>query len=618
MCGIAGEYNSLSNAIEMDSLRRMTDAIDHRGPDGEGQWLSADKKVGLGHRRLSIIDLSNLAKQPMQYADERYTITFNGEIYNYIELREGLKKDKYQFKSGSDTEVLLALFDRKREKCLEDLDGMFAFAIWDEKEKILFCARDRFGEKPFFYHYKQGKKFSFASEMKALWAAGVKKEINPVMMLNFLSNKYVLSNPRNKQETFYEGISKLEPAHYLILDSNLNLVKKRYWDIHLDRHDTKIKEEQAISRFKELLTEAVKLRLRSDVPVGSSLSGGLDSSTIVCLIDRINVNKKIKQKTFSARFKDFAKDEGRFMEMVIQKTRVESHFSWPDEDMFVNDFDKILYHQEEPFGGASIMAQWSVMKLAKENEVTVLLDGQGADEILAGYHYYFSTYINELYNNKSPLYQKELAEYKNLHNPSYTHFTESSSGKPSGPMALIKNAIRPIHRKVFPNRKFITENGLLSDAYLEQFQKRALFDLSFEGGLSQQLYYNTCISGLEDLLRFADRNSMAHSREVRLPFLSHKLVEFVFSLPSELKIRNGWTKYLLRKSMNEVLPEEITWRVDKIGYEPPQKKWMENPKIRDWVNEAKLALENKGVIRKGITLNSDNDWLILMASKVMA
>ncbi len=630
MCGISGVYNSSGN-VEKQFVKKMTDTITHRGPDGEGQWVNNNQTVGLGHRRLSIIDLSDDARQPMHWDSGRYTITFNGEIYNYIELRDQLLSKGIKFTSQSDTEVLLALYALKGPKCLDELDGMFAFAIWDEKEKTLFCARDRFGEKPFFYHYVKGKKFLFASEMKALWGAGIPKETNRTMLYNFCHSVYRLSNPENKAETFYENILKLEPAHYILLDSQLNLVKKRYWKINLNQENSRISEAEAIDTFRSLFENSVRLRLRSDVPVGSSLSGGLDSSTIVCLIDKINADSKITQKTFSARFRNFEKDEGRFMEMVTSKTKVIPHYTWPDEQVLIDNFDKLFYHQEEPFGTASIMAQWCVMKLARENNVTVLLDGQGADEILGGYHYYFHTYLRELYNTNPVLHDNELAAYRAVYNPDYAApymqlTTPSSSITVNKLKNKAKDILRPIYRSVVPVKPqpiaLKTPAGKKIEPFLNADFSSAyhskLFKADSGNTLKEHLHYNSCVQGLEDLLRFADRNSMAFSREVRLPFLNHQLVEFCFNMPSTLKINNSWTKYLLRKSYEDILPHDITWRRDKIGYEPPQKKWMEAPVIQEMIAGAKDKLETENIINPKRDKNLDNDWFCLITSKLLS
>ena len=272
MCGIAGIVQ-FNEPISIAALKKMTDSLVHRGPDGEGHWLNNKAKVGLGHRRLSIIDLSENTKQPMHYANNRYTLTFNGEIYNYIELKEELKKKGYSFISESDTEVLLALYDCKKEKCLQDLDGMFAFAIWDEKEQTLFCARDRFGEKPFYYHYLPGKFFAFASEMKALFSLGIPKSVNNEMLYNFIHSAYHVTNPANRPQTFYTGISKLPPATFITVNASLQLAETAYWSLSEVNSNNTLAYEEAKEKFTELLYRSVKRRLRSDVPVGSSQIG---------------------------------------------------------------------------------------------------------------------------------------------------------------------------------------------------------------------------------------------------------------------------------------------------------------------------------------------------------
>jgi asparagine synthase (glutamine-hydrolysing) len=620
MCGIAGII-SLNEPVEIHQLKQMTDAIAHRGPDGEGHWLNDGKTVGLGHRRLSIIDLSDDGKQPMHFADGRFTITYNGEIYNYLELKEQLLAKGVKFRSNSDTEVLLALYAEKGTSCLNELDGMFAFAIWDEKEKTLFCARDRFGEKPFYFHHQQGKKFCFSSEMKALFALGVKKEVKPEMVFNFFNNVSSLSDPQHPSETFFKSIHKLEPAHYLIVNRNLSVTKKRYWAINVKADAKPISETDAIQKMRELLLNSVKVRLRSDVPVGSSLSGGIDSSTIVCLIDQLNSENKITQKTFSARFKDFDKDEGKYIELVTAKTKAESFYTWPDEQVFIDDFDKLMYHQEEPFGTSNIIAQWSVMKLAKEHNVTVLLDGQGADEILAGYPYYCKTYLNELYKKHSTLYPQELVGYRNIHDPDFMGYSGDANKVFGSSGSMFKKSIQakiaPLYNAIAPEKKEANAKKFLHPHYTEQFTKKDIHSYHFDGNLKEQLYSSTFVHGLEDLLRFADRSSMAFSREVRLPFLNYKLVEFAFGLPSSFKINSGWTKYLLRKSFESILPNEITWRKDKIGYASPQQKWLQSGKVKDWVQESKNKLETEKILNPTRDKTQDNDWMFLMAAKFM-
>lgn len=617
MCGIAGIYN-IQRTVNLADLKSMTDIICHRGPDGEGQWINQERTVGLGHRRLSIIDLSEDGKQPMHYADNRYTITFNGEIYNYIEIREKLLQKGYKFRSKSDTEVLMALYDHKKENCLQDLDGMFSFAIWDNVEKKLFCARDRFGEKPLFYHYIPNEKFVFASEMKELWAYGIPKEANLTMFYRFLSQGYI-TNPNQLNETFYKNILKLEAAHYIVIDEKLNLTKKQYWDIDLQKKSS-LSLQQATEKFAELLTNSVKLRLRADVPVGSSLSGGLDSSTVVCIIDALNHEQTISQKTFSARFHNFAKDEGKFMQYVIDKTKVEPHFVFPTAEMMIADFDKLCYHQEEPFGSASIFAQWAVMELAKKNNVTVLLDGQGADEILAGYHPYYGDFFRELQQNNLALYDRETKLFENRYHNAMHPITPSEKAW-YATKQLIKKAIlfdkwRPQSPASQKTPQKTSQNNHITFLHKDFEQAYRHSEITYQSfnNLNDSLYFSTMHYGLSDLLRYADRNSMAHSREVRLPFLSHELVEFMFSLPSSYKIHEAWTKYVLRKGFEKVLPPEITWRTDKIGYEPPQKSWLESDIMKEKMHQAKTKLVGEKIITDTGKDLENKQWTILAAA----
>lgn len=617
MCGIAGSYSK--SKISLESIVRMTDAMSHRGPDGDGLWLNDEQNLGFGHRRLSIIDLSDEGKQPMHFAD-RYVITFNGEIYNYLELRQELEKQGVRFKSKTDTEVLLALYAEYGADCLQKLDGMFAFVIYDKQSKTVFGARDRFGEKPFFYHYEAGKSFAFASEIKALMAFGVGKDVNDQMLANFLLSNYSINNPQTLSDTFYKKILKLPAASYFMLDAELNFTIKEYWKINPFESNRDILFGEAKEEFKYLLAQSVNYRLRSDVPIGSSLSGGLDSSSIVCLINEENKDQRIRQNTFSARFKDFNKDEGKFIRMVIDKTNASYHDTWPDEEGFITDFDDLLYYQDEPFPSASIYAQYCVMKKAKEANVTVLLDGQGADETLAGYEYYLQTYLNGLKKNQPGKY----AEEHNFIVGNNANFVPALAEQVSAPgislKSLVKNTIRPLYKAIHPKKYNSVAGrpvGLLTDTFRESLGHEWQYRYSFDTDhVKSHLWHSVKYNNLEDLLRFSDRNSMAHSREVRLPFLNTKLVEFLFTLPAEFLIQKGWTKYILRESLQDILPAEIAWRKDKIGYEPPQKKWLQNPVFVSKIQQRKEDLIKRGIINKDFGFTEDHDWSILMTQNL--
>jgi asparagine synthase (glutamine-hydrolysing) len=600
MCGIAGIFSFRTTVSELDIIA-MTDEIKHRGPDGDGVWISDESQIGLGHRRLAIIDLSPLGAQPMHYGEDRFTITFNGEIYNYLELKEQLQQKGYKFKSQSDTEVLLALYSEKKERCLDDLEGMFAFAIWDNKEKTLFCARDRFGEKPF-YFYKDDKRFVFASEMKALWKANVTRTVYDEQLFYYL-NFDLVRNPSKPDHTLYRNVFLLEAAHYLKIDHQGKLYCQRYWDIDLEQK-TNIALNEAKERFLALFTQSIDRRLRSDVAVGSSLSGGLDSSSIVAVINKIKGNNQV-QKTFSARFENFEKDEGHYIDLVVDSTNTSAFYTWPDEQKFLTEFENLCYHQEEPFGSASIFAQWEVMKLAKEHHVTVLLDGQGADEIVAGYHHDFKKYYGELFRTNKFKLATELNSYEQYY------------GKKFNLSAATK------FQSVFPDLTYSLKNSLISkflrknpnlnfDFYKQYADCSYPYKINFD--LNKDLKDETLHYGLHELLRYADRNSMAFSREIRLPFLDYKIVEFLFSLPNEYKIKDGITKYIVRKSMSGIVPQEIIDRKEKIGYEPPQKKWMESKNINEVFEDSLMKLVKNGYIKKHLKLDQNTEkWPLLIA-----
>jgi len=612
MCGIAGIIQVNSNNYGIPHLKKMTDTLTHRGPDGEGLWQNENRTVLLGHRRLCIIDLSEAAAQPMNYLN-RYSLVHNGEIYNYIELKNELVQKGYSFRTQSDTEVIAAAYDHWNEECVEHFDGMFAFAIWDEEEQELFAARDRFGEKPFFYYYDK-EKFVFASEMKALWAVGIQRIANLKMLFNFITIGYV-DNPERPEETFFENIFKLPSASRLYYTPvSGELIIERYWDINPGFQDEKITTEEATEKFRHFFETSVKRRLRSDVTVGTSLSGGLDSSSIAAMSHELQATSQNHQ-CFTAIFPGFEKDERHFSSQVANQFGLQQHLVSITVEDLINDWESFLYHQEEPVGSASAFAQYKVFELAKQQDVTVLLDGQGADEILGGYHKYYKWYWQELFQKRKLLRSGEIAAARKIGIQEKFGFKN------------IMASLLPDLASVILERQYLLHalnHEDLAKEFVKLQSKEAYYTTPELSHLNGLLYFNTCVHGLEELLRYADRNSMAHGREVRLPFLNHELVEFIFTLPPHFKIREGWTKWLLRESMAKRLPAEITWRRDKVGFEPPQKQWMQNKKLREMIQEArqKLVKEkilNPGVITKPIQGSSayetnTSDWRYLTAA----
>ncbi len=585
MCGIAGIVSSNPGFVTNERLRVMGESLAHRGQDGDAAWLNDAGEVGFSHRRLAIIDLSDAGKQPMHFAG-RYTMVYNGEVYNYPELRDELVKKGYQFISKTDTEVILAAYDHYRENCVDHFDGMFAFAIWDEKEKNLFAARDRFGEKPFYYFFDD-EQFVFGSEMKAIWAAGVPKVLNQKMAFNYLTIGY-LDNPNNVDETFYEKINKLPPAHFLNYSPGQNeVILEKYWDIDLEKINESISEKDVFEKFDWLFHNSVSNRFRSDVPIGTSLSGGLDSSSLVAASARLQPSTN-SYDCFTAVFPGFEKNEMEFARAVANQFNLKHHTVEPNASQLMNDLEKLIYHQEIPIGSASVFVQYKVYELASQHGIKVLLDGQGADETLAGYQKYFKWYWQELFRERKLIRSKEVK-----------HANEKGINESFG-FRNVLAALVPDFASVILEQQYLV-NALshpdLSKDFVQLQSKEAYYSRPTVYTLNGALYFNTCMHGLEELLHYADRNSMAHGREVRLPFLDHKLVEFIFSLPSSFKIRNGWTKWLLRKSMENNLPKEIVWRKDKVGFEPPQMEWMKNKQVQDAMMEAKKKLVNEKVLK---------------------
>lgn len=568
---------------------KMNEIVAHRGPDGYGlayyQTTSSDARLvdlafdqikdlqgnatlALGHRRLAIIDLSQNGAQPMSSADSNLWITFNGEIYNYIELREELKKLGYQFRSESDTEVILAAYSEWGTECVHHFNGIWAFAIADLRNRKLFCSRDRFGVKPFHY-FHDGTHFVFGSEIKQLLCFPfVPRQINQRAVYEYLA----FSAVDYAEETFFSSIYKLMQGHNLIVDLRDGTIENiRYYQPVLEKN-TKISYLEAGQEFYRLLKDSVRLQLRSDVEVGSCLSGGLDSSSIVSLMrdELARAGKTQIQRTFSSHFEEEEANELEYMQEVIAATGVHADFIYPTPDDLLTDLERMIWHQEEPFGSTSIFAQWSVFKLVNRNHVKVMLDGQGADEMLAGYVGLIPIYLNQLMIRQQYVtFLREFFQYARLHEKWKMTLL---SKKALDIMAKFGLKIQP--------SSFNCRSDWINPAFSQTYQAQSLYLKTLQitpfgekEHLENTLYQMTFINNLQALLRHEDRNSMAFSVEARVPFLDHRLVEYVFSLPSKFKIRDGYTKRVLRDGMKSVIPENVRWRVKKLGFATPEEKW---------------------------------------------
>jgi len=568
MCGLVA---LLSPAVPIEEviLRTMRDRLTHRGPDSAGLWLADHRRVGLAHRRLSIIDRSVSADQPMLSADGELRIVYNGEIYNYVELRSELARLGHPFRTRSDTEVLLAAWQVWGEASLQRLNGMFAFAIWDQARKQLIVARDRFGEKPLFIGRGRHGLLGVASEMKALLAHHLIMQTTDSTALT----RYGEGLWREDDErTFFQYIERLPPAHAAVFDEQGRERKRwRYWTPDFGQIRLDLTPEEAVEEFDQLFTESVSMRLRSDVAVGSSLSGGLDSSTIVAEIARHRQEKNLPQNTFSACFpEDPTLSEEPDIDTVVEHTGVHSWRVTPSADLLASESRLVHWHQEEPFLSASIYLQWTVARLAAEHETIVLLDGQGADEVLGGYQSFFRLHQldlldrgevddaiaeTRLFNERLAVAARGFAEVDRRFNPNVAYSEEALEGLISDRPGVWKNNYGPGVASAEPGNRM----------------RRVL---------SETLLYN----GLPMLLRYADRNAMAFGREPRTPYLDHRLVDFCNQLPDHYLIREGWQKWVLRKAAERRLPQAIAWRADKVGYAAPLDRWLRES-LRTWSEE---------------------------------
>ncbi|HEU4683067.1 MAG TPA: asparagine synthase (glutamine-hydrolyzing) [Nitrospira sp.] len=587
MCAIAGYYYSAGAPPDATLLSRMVDIQRHRGPDGVGyvfldptghqqpephrtlarvSTMARRAGLALGHRRLAILDRSDRAHQPMASADGVDWLVYNGEIYNYRELREELRAKGYHFRSASDTEVLLTAYREWGIGCVKRFNGMFAFALWDGTSHRLVCGRDRFGEKPFYYVWNE-QCFAFGSEIKALLPVLGQRGPDQELIYAYLDRGALDASDR----TMLSGVRQLPPAHMLVVE-NGRLAINPYWQLPSCERETTGTFDAAVETFASLFRDSVRLRLRSDVPVGSCLSGGLDSSSIVCTMHRLLAEDRdatrnapdTGQHVFSSCFQDAAYDERRYRDHVVRETGVTTHDVFPDDTILADDIPRVVWHQEEPFGSTSVFAQWCVMRTASEQGLKVLLDGQGADELLAGYHGFFGPVLADLIRNgRWASLIREYGSYRRLHG-AWPRYVYANFARAMLPAAFVRTV-----------RGRMTGSARWMD---REFRQRWRDDdepgVELEGTVLQRMQAMLLTgNGLRALLHYEDRNAMAFGIETRLPFLDHRLVEFVWPLPNHHKIRDGITKVLLREAMKGVLPEPVRQRVDKMGFVTPEDRW---------------------------------------------
>lgn len=588
MCGIAGFINKNAEKAFEEQVKRMTDTIVHRGPDAEGQYVY--KNVGLGHRRLSILDLSENGKQPMISYDDRYVIVFNGEIYNYVELKEELQESGGIFKNNTDTEVIIEAYRHWGKDCVTKFNGMWAFVLLDKQENVLFGSRDRMGVKPFYYLNREDI-FAFASEPKAILEhCPEERQYNPTAVYRFL--KEVPEDIDNL--TFYKNIYQLEPAHSFLYDLRNNTIEKwEYWSINADEiYEKRIKGKNPVKEFKILLEDAVKIRLRSDVEVGSSLSGGLDSSTLVGIMSK-KFGRKVN--TFSSVYEDEDCNEKEFIDKVNQFADTKAHLVYPDNnESLLEDIKEIMYHHDGPNGGASLYSGYSVYREANKY-VTVLLDGQGADELLGGYLPCYSARLRDMLNSNRFKEKMKAVKTIAIFNMEWPEKADLI------PTDLLRKSMGKRAADEFQYKR-TNEYEKHRELFYEEFENKVDKNIprcigNVKGELNQKLYYQLRQISIPNLLHNADGNSMAFSLEVRLPFLDYRIIEFCMALDGSYKIKNQWTKWILRKSCKEYLPKEVANRKNKMGFPAPFGRWLKEHKQKEEMKQIIFSLGKRNIVK---------------------
>jgi asparagine synthase (glutamine-hydrolysing) len=597
MCGISCIINKDNSPVYQSEIKMMNDLIIHRGPDSEGFYFGDN--FALGNRRLSIIDLSSDANQPMSL-NEKYTITYNGEIYNYIEIRHQLMQLGHSFRTESDTEVILAAYDHFGPDCVKMFNGMWAFSLYDHVKGIIFCSRDRFGVKPFYYS-DLNDKFIIGSEIKQVLHFYGKKSVNLPILLDYLVAGYEDHN----NYTFFENVHKLEQSHCLVYNlQDHTYITYRYYDIYINEELSCLTESEAVSLYRDSLNDSIRLRLRSDVKVGTCLSGGLDSSAVASFASSMYKNESGRKfNAITAVTNDPLTDESRYAEMIVRSSGLIWNKTIPTVQDFRENIEKVIISQEEPFGSPSVFMQFKVFEKAKEIGCTVMLDGQGGDETLLGYERYYPAYLLSL--DIGPRFRNYFKSAKNSRLSAIDLFLYY--------LYFLNPSIRLMHlhkKYSFISRDYlnlINEDILRTSAKnysdLVNLQKLELSKLQ-----------------LPHLLKYEDRNSMYHSIESRLPFIDYRLVETALSINNSFKIKDGWTKYLLRKSVEGIIPDEIAWRTNKMGFNAPEARWLSEirPTMLNQIIQSEILnkiSDKKSILKRYDKMDLRTQWRLYNIAK---
>jgi asparagine synthase (glutamine-hydrolysing) len=602
MCGIAGIWHLDDRPVSLQSLQRFTRSLAHRGPDGEGFHIDDHGTLGLGHRRLAILDLSEAGRQPMEYGDGRYWVTYNGEIYNFLELRRELESYGYVFRTQSDTEIIPAAYDRWGPDCQLKFNGMWAFALWDRREQTLFLSRDRFGIKPLHYLCEPGRRFAFASELKAfLHLYDFTARENKSALQQMLADINSLEGTEN---TLLEGVKRLPGGHCSTIRDGAVKVW-RWWNTldHLSSVPKTLKQQA--EQFRELFFDACRLRLRSDVPVATCLSGGLDSSAVLCTLPVINASSGAGegaerrtdnwQRAFVATYPGTPLDERDFAEIAIRHAGAVPRYKPMSADAALEDLPRLIYEFEDICGTLPAPV-WAIYRELRRDGVVVSLDGHGSDEMLGGYSYYTQTALE----NSGGLLRNPLRTLDLINTFYYMHGQDGPLPPPSR-MRLVSEdpflrfpvqvagSIYHGARRLLSVGNRSQSNGSRAAAWVESAPRAngaAAADeeaaIDALGPVNAQLYRDFHRTMLPTILRNFDRCSMAHGIEVRMPFMDWRLVSFVFSLPEKSKIGGGFSKRVLREAMRGIMPEALRTRKSKIGFSSPLPDWFRGP-LRTWL-----------------------------------
>lgn len=618
MCGIAGLIGK-DTPVPKEHLDKMLSCIYHRGPDDAGEWH--EDLVRLGHRRLSILDLSPAGRQPMLYWD-RYVLVFNGEIYNYLELQEELKSKGYRFRSETDSEVIPAAYDCWGEECQQHMNGMWAFALYDRRARTLFCSRDRYGIKPFYY-LETGACFAFGSEIKQLLPLLPGRPAADRTALElFLAAGYL----DYSENTMFRDVRQLRGGCCLRYSLPEGRATARRWYAPAPALMKEAREADLISRFRELFREAVGRHLRADVEIGSCLSGGLDSSAIVCEINRrVRMERvDIKQHVISSCFEDQRFDEREYSHAVLREcANLVSSEVFPDMEELPEAMGKVVWHMDEPFASSSVFAQWEVYRCAHELGLKVMLDGQGADELLAGYPDFYKMQFCSLFRKGQwrQLWREiygALSGSLNNQGAATARFFAVNVFEAVAPLRF-QSLIFRIYQRTSPSRAWLrlSKEGMGTlCAVKRRFAKRD----------PQKFTRAFLETGLSELLHYEDRNAMAFSVEARVPFLDEEFAAFAEALPFSLKIREGKTKWIMREALRGGLPKEVISRRDKMGFVTPESRWLTDhraqlrPLLRQAAETLSPLIDTKRLLRWYDGQNSfapgdSRVWRILCAAE---